>query len=57
LFYGTCGTTEQLGEKVPISDENERNRPSGAEAPVDSIGFMRGVKTPASLRKEFFTKL
>jgi hypothetical protein len=52
-FIGFGGTTEQLGEKVPISDENERSRPSWAEARFDSIGFMRGLKPPPPSEKSF----
>ena len=48
---------KQVAEKVGISDGIGETRSSGAEARADFVGLMRGLKTPASLRIEFFRSL
>jgi len=40
------GRTQEAAEKLGISGEIGGNRPSGAKAGFDSVGFMRGLKPP-----------
>jgi hypothetical protein len=50
---GACGAKQAAGKGVDLKDRPEKHT-SGAEAPINSVGLMRGLKTPASLRFEFF---
>jgi hypothetical protein len=52
--YGLCqGTTSEAAEKLGDSDENGEKHPSGAEAHVDSVGFLRGLKPPPPSASSF----
>src|ERR1035437_3492550 len=42
----SCVGVKQAAEKPGISCETVGKRPSGAEAPTDSAGLMRGLKHP-----------
>jgi hypothetical protein len=48
----TAGAKE-VAEKLGDSDENGEKHPSGAEAHVDSVGFMRGLKPPPPSASSF----
>jgi hypothetical protein len=48
---------KEAAEKLGLSSKTGEKRSSVAKAIVDLIGFARGVKTPVSLRLEFFRSL
>jgi hypothetical protein len=51
------GTTEEAAEKLENSAEMDEKRSSGAEARIDFVGFMRGLKPPPPSGQEFFRRL
>jgi hypothetical protein len=54
LFCGVYGTTEVVPFRTSTSSGFFF---AACEARADSVGFMRGLKTPASLRREFLRSL